>query len=108
MKMKGSRWELGPMHVVDRDSGEAAHYVRSVRVAGAMPVEVVVRLDFGYGSPQDAEVASLIGVAPALLEALREVLPLAERWAEGNARSHPDHDKIRRAFEAIKQAEGTK
>ncbi len=50
--------------------------------------------------------ARLIAAAPELLEALERTLGLAEKWADGVGRSHPDHDVIAEARAAIAKATG--
>jgi hypothetical protein len=58
------------------------------------------------GETTDADLR-LIAAAPELLEALSLVLPLAEAWADGKGRSHPDHEVVADARAAIAKAEGT-
>ena len=56
--------------------------------------------DDGKPGISDAD-AALIEAAPLLLEALQLVLPMAQNWADGKGRSHPDHDCIEEALNAI-------
>jgi len=74
------QWEC-ELRSVKQPHGEAARTLGSVRVKGALPVKVVVRLDFGYGSDSDAATAALIvalrNAAPALLGVVSFVEELA-------------------------------
>jgi hypothetical protein len=49
--------------------------------------------------------ARLIAAAPELLEALREVLPLAEAYL-AKTPTHPDNAKLEDARDALQKAEG--
>lgn len=48
--------------------------------------------------------AKLIAAAPELAEALENTLYLAQKWADGVGRSHPDHEVIVEAVAALKKA----
>jgi hypothetical protein len=54
--------------------------------------------------PNEAN-ARLMESAPQLLAALKNVLPLARAYLK-RAPSHPDHNKIAAAYDAIEKAEG--
>ena len=66
--------------------GEAPSRVGSVRVAKSMPVQVVVRLDFGYGSDNDAATAALIVAAVNSLSSLLAIARAAQAWRDASDR----------------------
>jgi len=53
-----------------------------------------------------AERAHVDGINSALLEALEDVIELAQSWADGKSRSHPDHERVDAAREVIALARG--
>jgi hypothetical protein len=48
--------------------------------------------------------ARLIAAAPDLLEALADVIEMAEAWARGKHQSHPDNERCEAARAAIAKA----
>jgi len=52
------------------------------------------------------EIDRLRGSNAALLAALEDVIELAQEWADGKSRSHPDHERVDAAREVIALARG--
>lgn len=65
-------WEL-QLRERKRPHGEASTVEGSLRRSGAMPVEIVARVDFGYGRAVDEANARLIAAAPDLLLLVEEL-----------------------------------
>lgn len=53
---------------------------------------------------EDQANAAVLGAAADMLMALEMVLPLAAAWADGKGRSHPDHEAVAAAREAVRVA----
>lgn len=57
--------------------------------------------DAAFIAAARTDVPALCSRVEALEAALRDVLPLAESWADGKGRSHPDHDAVTAARAAL-------
>lgn len=73
-----------------RNRPEATRYMASIGAGDNLTGPLVVRLDFGYGSPTDEANAELLAASPELKEALRSLaneasgfLSMADREQHG-------------------------
>ena len=104
-----SKHTPGPWEADRAKMDEGGHYyqIDGQQLVGNLPYTVADTLNrhFCISPDEDAANAHLIAAAPELLEALKDVLPLAIAYLKG-APTHPDNEKLSKAVAAIGKAEG--